>query len=221
MASKSVSFTTAGNHWRWVGNYYEEVQVGQLVTMPETGKVTSIRIQVAGLGPYYDPVYHNQQDPTKVAAAVWDASTGKKITESAVVQLGPEDGGTASWKVFNVPDTWIEAGRDLIVGFWRIKTTTAWATQWDYNDAGAASGETYVQMNSGANYNDGPVKFVISERTRGKSINYELNYQTGGQLKVWDGTTWKPGSAKVWDGSAWVEGVVKYYDGSDWIESNT
>lgn len=219
MASKSVSFTDAANRWRWVGNYWEEVQVGQLVTMPERGKVTQVKIKVAGLGPYYDPVYHNQQDPTKVAAAVWDANTGAIITKSAVVQLGPEDGGEATWKTFDVTDTFIEGGRNLIVGFWRIKTSTEWATQWEYSDAAGAAGETYAQMNSYDTYSTGPVKFVVSDSTRGKSINYEMIYEAGGHVKVYSAGAWRTGTARVWDGSAWVEGVVKVHDGATWNES--
>jgi len=221
MADKTVGFTTAGNHWRWVGNYWEEVQVGQLYTMPETGKVTSLRIKVAGLGPYTDTVYHAQSDNTKVAAAIWDAKTGDIITKSEVVVLSPEGGGSQTWKTFNITDTWIDGGSKLIVGFWRIKTTTEYATQWDYNDAVAADGETYVQHDLGASSATGPLPFTVSSATPNKSINWELDYTAGGSAKVWSSAAnkWAYGRAKVYDGTDWVPAVIKRYDGSAWNET--
>jgi hypothetical protein len=221
MATKNIAFTDAANHWRWVGNYWQEVQVGQLVTMPERGKIRQVKFKVAGLGPYYDPVYHNQQDQTRVAGAVWDASTGAIITKSAIQTLNPEDGGEATWKTFDLTDTYVDAGRKLIVGFWRIKTTTQWATQWEYSDAAGAAAETYVQMNSYSTFDDGPVKFVVSDRTEGKSLNYDLVYEAGGHVKVWSNGAWRVGRARVWNGSSWNEAVVKVYDGATWNESET
>ncbi len=221
MATKTIGFTGAGNHWRWVGNYWKEVQVGQLVTMPEGGRVTQIRLKVAGLGPYSDPEYHDQQDPTKVAAAIWDANTGDIITKSAVVQLDPEAGGSQTWKTFDVTDVWIEAGRELIVGFWRIKTTTSWATQWDYAETAGSVGQTYVQHDTYATLSSGPIDFVISDSTSDRSINYEVTYVAGGHVKVWDGSAWRDAVPRVWDGSQWVEARVKTWDGADWIESIT
>ena len=217
MASKTISYTTAGNHWRWVGNYYQEVQVGQLITFPEKGKITALKFKVAGLGPYYDPVYHSQQDHTKVAAAVW-ASNGAILTHSAVTDLGPEDGGAQTWKTFNVPDLWVNAGQKIIVGFWRIKTTTEYATQWDYNDS--ATGEIYVQQDIGGTSASGPVNFAISDSQANKSINYEIDYLAGGHVKVYNGPNdWYDATARVWTGSAWAEATVKVWNGSSWVES--
>jgi hypothetical protein len=217
MANNTISYTTAGNHWRWVGNYWEEVQVGQLVIMPERGKVTGVKFKVAGLGPYSDPTYHDQQDTTYVAGCVWDERTGAILAKSAEVLLQPENGGAQTWKTFNLPDTWVEAGTRLIVGFWRIKTTTQYATQWDYNDT--ATGETMYVHNTQAQVPDGPLPFVVSQTRGSTSLNYELDYTSGGHVKLWSGTIWREGTAKVWNGSAWVEGVVKVYDGADWVES--
>lgn len=221
MAVTTVGFTTAGNHWRWVGNYYEEVQVGQLYTMPETGKILSMRLKVAGLGPYTDTVYHYQNNYSKVAACVWDAKTGAIIAKSAVDALAPEGGGSQTWKTFQLPDTWVEGGTRLIVGFWRIKTTTEYATQWDYNDAVAADGETYVQHDLGASSATGPIPFTVSRSTPGKSINWELNYQKGGTVKARTTSgTWANATARVYSGGTWVPGIVKVYNGTTWDESS-
>jgi hypothetical protein len=219
MANKTISYTTAGNHWRWVGNYYEEVQVGQLVTMPERGKITAVKFKVAGLGPYSDPTYHDQQDTTKVAGCVWAAGNGDIITKSATQVLAPEAGGAQTWKTFTLPNVWVDAGAALIVGFWRVKTTTQYATQWDYNDTAGASQEMVVQSIAGQ-VPAGPLPFSISEHRPGQSINYELDYISGGHPKVWHGTSWVEGTARVWDGANWTEAVVKRHNGTSWVESS-
>lgn len=219
MANKTIAFTAAGNGWRWVGNYWQENQVGQVVTVPEHGKITALKFKVAGLGPYYDPVYHEQYDHTHVAAAVWDARTGDILTKSSPVDLGPENGGASTWKTFNVGDLWVAAGQVIIVGFWRIKTTTQYATQWDYCTTSAADAETFVQHDIGGTSATGPVTFVTSSSTPGKSLNYEIDYVAGGHAKVWDAGAWRDATARVWDGSAWIEGDIKVYDGAAWNES--
>jgi len=218
MAVKTISYTTAGNHWRWVGNYYQEVQVGQLVTMPEKGKITALKFKVAGLGPYYDPVYQDQQDTTHVAAAIWRQSDGAILAKSAEYVLDPENGGSQTWKTFDLPDTWVEAGADIIVGFWRIKTTTQYATQWDWNDS--ASGQTMVTHSIASSSDHGPVPFVISTTRPGDSINYEIDYIAGGHLKVYSRGSWYPAVPRVWNGSAWVDGVAKVWNGSSWVETS-
>lgn len=44
-----------------------------------------------------------------------------------------------------------------------------------------------------------------------------LRPASGGQIKVWNGSSWTAKPVKVWNGSSWVKKPVKRWNGSSWI----
>jgi len=44
-----------------------------------------------------------------------------------------------------------------------------------------------------------------------------LKVKPGGNIKVWNGSSWVAKPVKVWNGSAWVAKPVKRWNGSAWI----
>lgn len=216
MTTKNIGYTTAGNHWWWRAKNELDCQIGSLVVMPEQGKLVQLSLKVAGLT-YDDPVYGYQNEVGYCRAAVWNEKTGAVLTYSSYRTVDRSPGGTQPWEDFGLAPLIVPAGTRLIVGLWRKSDSTAVSTQFDYNDG--ASGQVLYRQHI-INSASGPFTFRASEVEYGTSINYQLSYETGGKVKVWDGYNWVPRETYVWNGTAWAKGVVKVWTGSAWVEAN-
>jgi hypothetical protein len=218
VAEKSVAFETVGNHWYWRAKNSLDCQTGTLVEMPEDGKLVRVEIKVAGLD-YSDPVYGYQNEPGYVVPAIWDASTGAVLSKGSARLLPASPGGTQPWESFDISDVSLKAGRDIIVGFWRHSNSSGYSTQWDYcTTVEADAFTTYGHHLYGSS--SGPLSFVKSASYSGRSLNFRLFYESGGRVKVWNGSTWAVKTPKVWNGSAWVNTLAKVWDGLAWQESS-
>jgi hypothetical protein len=185
--------------------------------MPEQGLLTSVEFHVAGLD-YIDPVYGYQHESGYARAAVWDASDGSIVTQSGYQALPPASGGTQPYVSFDLDNVTVSAGTSLIVGFWRRSDSTAYSTQWDYCEDGAAVGyTTYSQSIYGSD--TGPHPFKTTTVHPDRALNFKLHYTNGGRIQVWDGNVWRPKPIYVFDGSNWVKGTVSVWDGTAWIEA--
>lgn len=221
MAEKKISFEQAGNHWYWRGRDSQDCQTATRITMPEDGKITRVEFKIAGLT-YTDPVYGYVNEQGRAAGAVWDASTNVLLTKSAIKVL-PKAGvsGTTSyapWVSFDVPDLTVKKGRALMVGFWRDSGSTAYSTQWPYNSA--ASGYTTYAHNSYGS-TGGAFNFIKSETYSSRSLIFRVWYESGGSLKVFNGSSWRLGTVKIFDGTKWVPATVKVFDGTNWVEASS
>lgn len=215
MSTKQIAYDGSAGNWWWRAKNSLDCQIGQLVTMPEQGRLLSVSIRVAGLN-YDDPVYGYQNEPGYVRAAVWDERSGDVLAKSDVAILPSSLGGTQPFVGFDLPDVTVRAGQRIIVGFWRRSDSTSYSTQFD-RDMGASGQTMYRQHVFGSS--SGPFKFDPSDIISNASINYKLYYETGGRVLVWDGNSWEPTNIKVWDGDSWTKGTVRVWDGSAWAES--
>lgn len=215
MVNKTISYEGSAGNWWWRAKNSLDCQIGQLVVLPEQGRLLSVQIRVAGLD-YNDPVYGYQNESGYVRAAVWDERSGDVIAHSSTRVLPSSPGGTQPWVNFDLPDTLVDAGTRLIVGFWRRSDSTAYSTQFD-RDMTANGQKMYRHHVFGSG--SGPFRFHVSDTIDDASINYRLLYETGGRVTVWDGSRWTPKNVNVWDGTDWTKGTVHVWDGSDWVES--
>lgn len=220
MADKTVSYTDTANHWYWRAADPRDCQTGTVVTMPEDGKITQLELMVAGLN-YNDPVYGYQDEPGRIRPTIWNRDTGNVICTGSYTTVPQAAGGSAGWVTFDLPDTVISSGTNLIVGFWRESYSTGYATQWPYATGDvvtSAQGQVTLAHNIWGS-ESGPLKFSVSETYYDRSINFKLHYVSGGRVKVWDGRSWVDRDVYVYDGSQWVKGTVDVYDGTNWNES--
>lgn len=220
MVEKKRAFETAGNHWYWRGRNPLDCQTATLITLPEAGRITRLEFKVGGLTGYNDPVYGYQSNKSgEAAAAIWNPQ-GVVLTKSAAKKLPPTtvSGSTshAPWVSFPVTPLDVKAGQSMLVGFWRRSNSSSYATQWPYNSA--ASGYTTYSHNL-SDSSSGPLPFRTSTTYSSRSLNFRVWYETGGGVKVWNGSTWV-GDIRVWDGAAWVPGKVSVWDGSRWKATN-
>lgn len=215
MTIKKIAYEGSADNWWWRAKNELDCQIGQLVTMPEQGRLLTVHLKVAGLD-YNDPVYGYQNESGYVRAAVWDERTGEVIAHSGTHILPASTGGSQPWVVFDLPDTVVDAGTRLIVGFWRRSDSTSYSTQFD-RDMSATGQKMYRHHVFGSG--SGPFTFRTSDTVTGASINYRLMYESGGRVVVWDGSRWSPRNVNVWDGTGWTQGTVNVWDGTGWVES--
>lgn len=89
--------------------------------------------------------------------------------------------------------------------------TTALATaRW-----GRAQSNTYVARNV---YMDDISVAPLSAGFLGTSI--AATGSTGGQVKVWNGSSWAAKPVKEWTGTAWVQKPLKRWTGTSWVPTN-
>ena len=209
MGNKTISFQTAGNHWYWRSHNKQDCQTGTIVTLPEKAKITGVSLKVAGLD-YNDPVYGYQYHKGRVRPAIWDYSSRKVISSGAYTVLPISAGGSQSWVHFDLTDVWVEKGQ-----------TSSYATQWDYNTSDAGGWVTLADDLYGSN--SGPFNFSVTDTYSNRSLNFVLEYQSGGKLKTFQPSSGGWVTAKdvrVWDGNSWDSAVVRVWDGASWQESN-
>ena len=214
MATKKVSFETAGNHWYWRSKNERECQTGTVVSMPERARLKTVSFKVGGLD-FNDPVYGYQHHRGRMRPAIWDYNTGAVLTKGSYTVLPISSGGTMPWVSFDLADVWVEKGQKIIIGFWRDSSTSSYATQWDYNTN--ATGLTMVSHDLFGS-ESGPFTFKRTGSMSGTSINFILNYSAGGKLKVFDTTgTWRTvDDVKVYDGDRWDSAEVRIFNDTAW-----
>lgn len=208
----AIPGTTETYVWGGVPNY---ANVYRRAVMPEGGKVTKIRFAVHR--------YQSTDNPI-VWVIIRDRATGAIIAQSAAKTTWSGYFTNPSFTEFNytyhdfiLPATYIPAGTELWIGFSR-----------DSNDANRRTVLMYKQPYAGeiVDYNDAsqdtpPAIFTPTAQLVDKYVPFRVFYESGGEMKVWDGSANVPKPVKVWNGSAWVQKVVKVWNGSIWKESNS
>lgn len=211
MAIKSFGYTAAlPNSSRWGGVPYY-ANVGHRATMPEKGKVLSIKLKLAR---------YSDSDVPIVWGVIWNRSTGAKIVQSTNSQSPNNTYTSASALVtytFDFPETQIEAGTPLWIGYGKVSNQNPRALYFGKRTSVSGS---YIDTNDDSQSSPANTFSGIDETFSNEALWVEVTYKTGGQVKVWNGSVQDAKPAKVWNGSAWVEKPVKTWDGSAWDESN-
>jgi hypothetical protein len=178
--------------------------------MPETGVVKSIKLRLAR--------YSDEDDPI-VWGVIWNRLTGAKLVQSTTSITPTNTYTTAAGLVaytFTFPDTEIAAGTQLWIGYGKVSNQSGRALH--FGKRTGLSGHNVdtndVSQSTPAN------TFTYNYTFTNEALWVEVTYSTGGQFKVWDGTTSVTKPVKVFSGSAWIKRIVKIWDGSSWKHSN-
>jgi len=198
---------TLGYVWGGVPNY---ANVYRRAVMPEGGYVTKLYFGVNRYASTDNPIVYGVIR-NRLTGAIIAQSVAKTTWGSSILD------GNYGVAVFDFTRTYIPAGTELWIGISR-----------DSNDANRRTAIFYRQPYAGEiiEYNDvsqatPPAIFTPTGSITDKYIPFRVFYESGGQMKVWDGSANIPKPVKVWNGSAWVQKVVKGWNGSIWKESNS
>ena len=210
MATKTFGYSAALPNSAYWGGVPYFANVGYRATMPEKGKVISIKLKLAR---------YSDSDVPIVWGVIWNRSTGAKIVQSTNSQSPNNTYTSASALVtyeFAFPETLIESGTLLWIGYGKVS---------NQNPRALYFGKRLSMSGHNIDYNDvsqsSPAStFSVSDSFANEALWVEVTYTVGGRVKVWDGSVQAAKPAKVWNGSSWGEKPVKTWDGSVWKESN-
>lgn len=182
--------------------------------MPEGGYVTKIKLPIA---------HYDSSDSPIVWAIIRNRSTGAIIAQSEAKTTWEGyywtyfPGGSFSIYTINLPRTFIPAGTELWIGFSRVSNQSNRKLAFHYWQP--VSGEI-IDYND-ASQSSPPSIFTPTNSLTDKYLRFEVTYETGGNVKVWNGSSWVVKPLKVYKTGAWLEEIVKAYTGSTWKESNS
>ena len=210
MATKTFGYTALEpNSAYWGGSPYY-ANLGFRTTMPETGKVISIKLRLAR---------YSDTDTPIVWGMIWNRLTGAKIVQSTA-SISPTNTYTSAAALvaytFIFPETVIAGGTLLWVGYGKNSNSGNRALY--FGKRTAQSGQN-IDTND-TSQSTPASSFTYNNTFANEALWVEVTYKVGGRVKVWNGTAVVEKPLKVWNGSAWIEEVVKTWDGSSWKESN-
>lgn len=209
MAQKSFGFTEIDYSYLAGSNISK--CVGQRTTMPEKGKIIALRIKMAKQASTEYPI---------VWGMIWARPSGAILSQSPS-SITP----TNTYVSPNLATLWvyefamdgavIDAGTSIWIGFSR-HTAAGKAIQWGFQRS--RSGQNTDEGNGAAT---GPTTFVTSVTDANETLYVEVVYQTGGEIKTFNGSGFVSKPVKVWNGSTWAGKPVKRWNGAAWVESNS
>lgn len=209
MANQTFGYLTAPNYGRWGGSSTYAC-VGLRSTMPEDGIILQLSVY---LGRYADATV------PIVWGEIWNRSTGAILaqSQSSISPTNTMDTYSELVKVtFAMQNVKITAGTPLWIGFAR-NSADANRALW-FGSRTSSTGQSTDYLNASRST---PGSFAVTNTWANEALFVEVVYKTGGQVKVWNGSTFDSKPAKVFNGSSWLEKPVKIWDGSQWKESNS
>ena len=210
MAIKTFGYSASLPNSAFWGGVPYYANVGYRTTMPEKGKVLSIKLKLAR---------YSDSDVPIVWGVIWNRSTGAKIVQSTNSQSPTNTFSSASTLVtytFDFPETEIQAGTLLWIGYGKVSNQNPRALY--FGKRTSMSGHN-IDSND-VSQSTPASTFSVGDTFTNEALWVEVTYKTGGQVKVWDGSAQAARPAKVWNGSSCGEKPVKAWDGSSWNESN-
>ena len=199
--------TLTSAYWGGVPYY---ANVGYRTVMPERGKLISIALRLAR--------YSDNEVPL-VWGTIWNRSSGALLAQSNHSH-SPNNtySNLASLQIytFNFDGQVIEAGTLLWIGYGKRSNQSGRAFHFgahnntsghfiDYNDVSQSAPAT---------------TFTATSTHSNNALWVEVTYESGGEIKVWDGSSFVQKPVKVFNGSSWVTKPVKHYKDGQWYESN-
>lgn len=192
---------------------YRELNVGAYFlapfTMPETGRILKVEVKIAKYSGH-NPTMH---------AGIWRQSDKVLLSKSGAVQTPHVFDKVSNMQIttFHMDGAVVPGGTALYAGIQRNNTSGKVRMYYGMRRGGPQHYEIRGGSTGIGNLTGNIVKISDSGYVTGMWI--KVTYETGGQVKVWNGGSWVPRDIKVWNGSAWVTKPVKVWNGSAWVES--
>ncbi len=210
MATKTFGYTTLEPNSAYWGGVPYYANLGFRSTMPETGKVISIKLRLAR---------YSDTDTPIVWGVIWNRSTGAKIVQSTT-SISPNNTYTTAAALvaytFTFPETEIAGGTLLWVGYGKVSNQGNRALYF-----GKRTSQSGQNIDTNDTSQSTPANtFTFNNTFANEALWVEVTYKVGGRVKVWNGSSEVEKLLKVWNGTSWVEEVVKTWDGTSWKESN-
>lgn len=200
---------------------YRELNKGAYMlapfTMPETGRILKVEVKIGrfsdtSVNParLHNPVMH---------AGIWRQSDKVLLSKSGPTQTGHTFGSVSglATTAFTMDGAVVPGGTALYAGIQRNNTSGYVRMYYGMRRGGPQHYEISGGSTGIGNLTGSIVKISDSGYVTGMWIR--VTYETGGQVKIWNGGSWVPRDVKVWNGSAWVTKPVKVWNGSAWVES--
>lgn len=209
MTTKTFGYNNTPNTAHWGGSSYY-ANVGLRSTMPEDGTILQLSVY---LGRYADATV------PIVWGMIWNRNTSAIISQSPNSKVPTNTMDIYSDVIkytFDMQQVKIAAGTPLWIGLAK-NSADANRALW-FGMRTGVSGQNTDYLNASRS---SPGTFSTTGTWANEALLVEVVYKTGGQVKVWNGTTLAVKPAKVWNGSSWLEKPIKIWNGSQWKESNS
>ena len=181
---------------------------GMRAVMPENGKVLSIKL------------YLGKSTTTNCTAwgMIWDRNTGAILAQSAAQSItNSAPTGLSGLQIYTFAFTGtprIAKDTPIWIGYGKASNVSGHSLRFGTDNTAAGF---IIDTNDTLQSTPG---IMSAERSwADEALWVEVVYETGGEVKVWNGTSFSPKPAKMWNGSSWITKIVKQWNGSSWNES--
>ena len=183
---------------------------GMRAVMPENGKVLNIKLYLG----------KNATTNSTAWGVIWDRNTGGILAMSDSQQItNTATNGITGLLIYTFPFNGtprIAKDTPLWIGYGKASNISGHSLRFGTDNTAPGF---FIDSNDTTQSSPGTMS--VARTWNDEALWVEVVYETGGEIKVWNGSSFVSKPAKSWNGSSWNSKIVKSWNGSSWNESKS